>query len=212
MSNWHFLLSGISVFSPLIPLFFFFLSWKNKFDDISRLLFVYCVVAFAVDLFCWTSSSWLSSNLPVFNLFTYFEFVVIVSIFRKILSWQEKKIFIILLTLYSIYYAFIFIRHLEANEFYNRTLESVVIILLSIITFFNLIEKSHTERLQEDYVFWLNTAFLIYFSGTLFLFIFEYTIMRNQHLSFLWIIHNFFNILFNLLLARSAYQWMRKTR
>lgn len=85
----------------------------------------------------------------------------------------------------------------------TTTLESVFVILLSLKLFWNILFRQQIENLSRNPIFWINTALILYFSGSIFLFIFSEYLVQNDPNAFLqiWGLHSVFNIAFNVLLT-----------
>lgn len=84
------------------------------------------------------------------------------------------------------------------------TLESVIVTLFSVLTFHQLLQKSLYSNILNAPVFWINSAFLFYFTGTFFLHLFSnYLLMRSQYEFYeLWgLWHSLVNILFLILIS-----------
>jgi hypothetical protein len=83
------------------------------------------------------------------------------------------------------------------------TLESFFVIILSLSLFWNLLVQQRIERIAKSPIFWINSALIIYFSGSVFLFIFSEYLVENDPNAFLqiWGLHSIFNITFNVLLT-----------
>ena len=84
------------------------------------------------------------------------------------------------------------------------TTESVVVIFFSILGFSHLLKHSLYKNILDAPLFWFNTAFLIYFSGNLFLHIFSKYLQEHALYTFfeMWAIwHSLLNISFYSLIS-----------
>jgi hypothetical protein len=96
---------------------------------------------------------------------------------------------------------------------YTNTLSSFVFILVSLLYFYVLIQQMPTETITRLPMFWINTAFLLYYAGnfTIYLFV-DYLIQQKNNLVLPWTVHNFWGLIFYaiiwyaLLLARSEHR------
>lgn len=89
---------------------------------------------------------------------------------------------------------------------------SLMIISISLMYFFNIFNELKIERIESEFSFWLNCAFLIYFASTLFLSLIKSVIFSDhQHLHwYLWPIQLVATIVFNLLVTIGVWVKMRK--
>ncbi len=82
---------------------------------------------------------------------------------------------------------------------------------LAVVFFYRLMKDLPALEIQRLRMFWINTAILIYFSGNLFLFIFNdylVSVLKNN-LEVYWSFHNLLNIAKNLLFAIGLWQNLR---
>lgn len=151
----------------------------------------------------------------MYNIFTFVEGLSIIVIYKHILDSEKSRFYFLpLIVFYSLCFAVAgFLGQLSKHNNFLITIETVIVIVLSITYFFRLINNVQIPKLTDYYLFWLNTSFLIYFCGSLFIFIFETFILYNhdKNVRNLWILHNIFNIVYNVLLAKSVFTW-RKTK
>ena len=79
------------------------------------------------------------------------------------------------------------------------TIESIAMIIFSMLYFAQLIEKKRIKLIQFP-MFWINAAILLYFSGSFFLFLFSTYIFSDaeQYYEY-WSVHNAFVIIRDIL-------------
>ncbi len=190
-----------SILSPYVTLFFII---KNRRTLNSQLgvLFFYLLISISVELRDMFKEE--NSN-TVALLFTVIEYSSIACIF-----WLEfkKKAFRIIIYVFSILF---FILTVLGMTYFNAfkddistTSEGIIIITLGILYFLKIFNDLDIPKLTNYYFFWLNSAFLLYFSTALFLFSFKSYIktIDDQSVSnFLWGIHLIINIAYNILLT-----------
>ncbi len=153
------------------------------------------------------------ANYFIYNFYTLVEGIAIMVIYSFVLETKRQKLMAIcFVATYSIGFLILaLLGKMNNHNYLLVTVEAVIVILLSIVFYFRLINETKTPNLTDHYLFWLNTAFMIYFSGCLFLFVAENFVFnsKSRELRFLWILHNFFNIVYNILLAKSVYTWKK---
>ena len=92
----------------------------------------------------------------------------------------------------------------KGNGFDSFTsgIESMIILLLCVYYLFSQIKGSNTLLIYSTFDFWIVIAFLIYFSGTFFLYLMTDKMMQSTYFQQLYFIINIsFNILKNILLS-----------
>jgi hypothetical protein len=84
------------------------------------------------------------------------------------------------------------------------SIEAILIIIYCIIFFYEQINNPDISFIYSSKKFWVTTAFLVYLSGTLFLFIYTSDLSEAEQFYY-WPINYFFNILKNLVIALAFY-------
>lgn len=126
--------------------------------------------------------------------------------YRKKVQWRKVKLFLNILmaafVAFGLANLFFIQEPLNFNS-YTKTFGSVSMILVSLIYFYVLIRELPTESITKLPMFWINTAVLIYFSGTFFVNLStDYLInVVKDNLIKPWTIHNFLGIVFYLIFS-----------
>ena len=113
-----------------------------------------------------------------FFLWALFYWFLMKSIIKRNLFWA-------LIILSEIYFILntIFIQNM--NEYpITRAVESIFIVVLSIITFYRIMIEGNLDKLIKEPVVWINTAALIYFSSSVF-FHLLFNLFLNNNIDFL---------------------------
>ncbi len=140
------------------------------------------------------------NNLWLLHYYTPLEFACICWLYSHVLKdfvrtsafWVLGLGFACLSALNSL-----FLQDIDTFNTYARSLEGILVILLCLIWFFRTLTELKIKRLEQDPVFWVNTGFLLYFSGNVLLFAFSnYIIHINRALNlYIWAFHALFSIL-----------------
>ena len=132
-------------------------------------------------------------NIVQFTLFSLFFY----------LSLKEKKFKYIPIAGAVVFYV-IAIRNFTNSNFdsFSSSLASIFFIPYCILLLYEKMRDSNIEFVYYDKKFWIIVAFFLYFSGTLFLYIYIYTLPERQRSNY-WQINNFFEILKNILFCVS---------
>lgn len=150
------------------------------------------------------SSSYLSAqkhnNLWLLHIYTPLEFGCIIWFYSNVLQgFLKRNVFVwgglgfaLLSALNSA-----FLQDIESFNTYARSLEGILVIVLCLIWCYRTLSEMKIKRLEQDPVFWVNTGFLLYFSGNVLLFAFSnYIVNINRTLNlYIWAFHALFSIL-----------------
>lgn len=141
-----------------------------------------------------------TNNLPLLHLHTVVEFVLFSFLYREIglfdrLGRQGFFLFsggvILLLILNSV-----FLQDIYSYNSYAKTLVQVCLIIFALAYLFEFREKSK-EVPGFSYV---NSAILIYYSGSLFVFMFGNALLGNKYNDTFWFINSLLNLAFQILI------------
>jgi hypothetical protein len=118
----------------------------------------------------------------ILHLFIPVEFMFLAYIFQlNFDNWLSKKIVILIIfffTLLSILNS-IFLQSIDSFPSYTRYLESILLILLSLTYFYQVFTELKVEKLWEEGMFWFSTGLLIYYSGTMILYLSSNYLMKT---------------------------------
>jgi hypothetical protein len=193
-------LLGILAFcSEILPIVFYLSFYKRNRGEGLWVIFVYCTASLLSEpafTYLGVNSSYIYSGFTIveFTLFSLFFY----------LSFQEKKFKYSTVFGALIFYA-ISIPTLTGKkdssfDSLNASLEAVLIILYCILFLYEKIRDPKVIFVYYTKQFWIIVAFFIYFSSTLFLFLYAGSFTVQQHKNY-WVINNFFEILKNILFS-----------
>jgi hypothetical protein len=199
------LLPLISRFSAILPIIFFLIFLKRNEKGGLWVIFIYCIISFTTDLV----SKRLAQHIPPFYLYSFFSIIeyTLFAIFL-FLSYKQKNFKNILLLLSLLFYGVVlsnlFRNNTEMQNFDSpsASFEAILIIVYGIFFLFEQIKDPSIFYIYYLKKFWIVLAFLIYFSSTLFLFLYAATFARPEKGTY-WIINNIFDIIKNLLFVVS---------
>lgn len=160
-------------------------------------------------------SAWLWSqnknNLPVLHIYTMVEFTCIMLFYQVIFkTYIAKRWFGLLI---AVFLAFCllnatYIQDWKIFNTYPRTLESILVISASLYYYYKITRQTLYTQIEKSPVFWINTGFFIYFSGSFLLFtisnyILPYSFKFNM---MVWQFHAFLSIVNNILIFIGLWQ------
>lgn len=139
----------------------------------------------------------------LFHIHTFAEFYLLSLFYFRILKTIPFRITI---QIFSISFMVISAICLwKGNSIYefNSIQRYVEMLLLTIILFSYLYERTHSQRskpLGNDPYLWLTIGYIVYFFGTLLLFVLRDQVITDPNFDY-WIIHGIFNIFLNGILT-----------
>lgn len=197
------LLMDLSAYSILVPILIGGLAWSTH-DQSQRLLFWLVLISGLFEVLALVVGALLDlRNLPLLHLFTIIQTVLLAKLYQ-----QHLQPLIAPRTMNMIIISFIVIASLGAIyadgllRFNSsaRVLESLLLIIFSLLYFYKTLRELKIKRLEQEPIFWISTGILIYFSGNFLIFICcNYIITSNPFLFTAWGLHAILNICLNLL-------------
>lgn len=187
-----------SILIPLTPGLLFLKRHQGKM----RLLFWLLIVSFISDVVVWILLVSRENSWPVVNLFFAVQFVLLFLILGDNIkiAWIRSLLLLGCLSFGLIDFFFLQTSH-ELNS-YSSYVYAITMIALVISFFYQLLKTMPVEKIQTSPLFWLAFGVLVYYGGSLFLFLFNNYLLAHQlqvHQN-TWTIHNILNILKNVFL------------
>ncbi len=196
-------LSINSVFLPIIIFLFFYK--KNKGDKL-WVIFLYTVFSLAVDYsydIIWhLIGNEKKANFYVSSFFTIIEFTLFaLFLYYNINQRALKNIVLICAGIFFPISIFnLFQKGIEDFDSITASVECILIIFFSILFLYDQIREPELVFIYTSKKFWVIVAFFLYFSSTLFLFLYAAELTKNAK-AYYWSINFTFNIIKNLLFA-----------
>ena len=190
------ILAYTAYFAELLPIIFYLVFLKRNKGEGLWVIFLYCILSLLFEgIFAATRQQ------IVFSLFNILQFTLFSFFFYTSLKGKRSKYIPIIGAL--IFYAVAIVSFSNKNfDSISTSLASVLFIPYCILLLYEQIKDPETVFVYQNKKFWVIIAFFLYFSATLFLYIFFSTLSEQQRTSY-WIINNFFEILKNILFSVS---------
>jgi len=197
------IISGISWAVPLgagVSLF-------NRLEREAKILVAYFIFIGLVEAFSFYQALNKVSTIWLFHVFTPLEYGFLVVVFSY---WQKRPLLRLVLQLSIPLFALIcianklFVENLVSFDNFSTSLESLVLIIISVRTLFDL-SRENSSTLSKDSRFWIAIAVLTYFSGNLPTFAFANVIAVSS-------IKHILNVISNILFARGFLCYRLKYR
>jgi hypothetical protein len=145
------------------------------------------------------------NNLPLLHLYTLGEFILFLFFFKSLLDrpaffktyfWYFLIVGSLLIIGNSLFLQSIFVFNSFAKTFVQLT-----IIGCAIVYFYNLVENQLFTPIISKSIRLINSAILVYYSGSLFIFMCSNVYYENAQIyDIFWIFNAFLNVLFHLLI------------
>ncbi len=194
------------IFSQLLPLaFFLFFKFKSKEKGLRVIFYyiLYCILNESISVYLQTIQS--QKIYILFSIFTVLEFSFFCLFYYYILPNNKAKKYIFPLWLCFILFSFIdffYINGMTGFDSFTSGLQTLLIIGMCIYYLFFQIKGSNNLYIYSTSNFWIIITFLIYLSGTFFLYIMAETMIKDKAFRIQYIyINSIFNILKNVLLS-----------
>lgn len=148
---------------------------------------------------------WLQSrnNMPLLHLYVAGGFVLLALFYQKVLDGFINKKIILAITVFFLLASLInsiFIQTIYTFNSYALTVEAIIIIILSLSTFFlmlNDIVRQHRLGLVKS-LNWINSGLFVYYSSSLLIFYFGNLIthfLSKESSLYTWVLHSFFSMI-----------------
>jgi hypothetical protein len=182
-----------SIFSPLLPLWFA----RKKLLSYQSIIVLLIVVSFAADLA--TRYFVEGRNYWLLHIYGFIEAGLLFYFFSLVIDRLKWFVYIVSGCYLIFYLVNSFLWEWSMFNTNARTAEAVVMIVLSVLVLHQFYRNEEDIFIDRSPLFWITIAILTYFAGAFFSFILSSEILLGTQLS--WRLHNFSNILKNLLLA-----------
>jgi hypothetical protein len=159
-----------------------------------------------------TATLWLNvqPNMHIANMYVVLEMVILTFIYRDnlkdILSHKVIETTLLVFSIFAVWNMYNIQGFYEINS-YSRTLESVLMIIFSLMYFYKIMQKLESDNLVKEPMFWLNAGVLLYFSANVFIFVFSSFVSKySKDLNvIIWAIHAVFYAIFFIMLSTALW-------
>jgi len=199
------LLTNITVISDFLPVLAALYNYR-RLDSILRLMAIFCILSVIPDV-AGLVASYLKlrhyNNLVLFHFFDMMAAVFFTLIYQRAFYKQLfKKITFILggLSLLIMVCNAIFIEGLWKYPSVSNTVLCVLLIIFSLIYFYELLSRQEFTYIEKQGMFWINSGVLFYFAINIFLFMLYNDINSDQKADY-YMMQSVTNIIANLLFS-----------
>lgn len=192
----------VSAYSTLLPLIIGVLSFRRLSIGLKWLgVLILLLGIFEAGAFFLSSNG--QNNLFLFHGYTFVEFTFLTVVFRSVFEAKWLKhlldVVLILFWCFSLVNLFAWESLTEFNS-NQRYVQGVITIVFCLLYMWQLMKQATVVHIERDAYFWLASGCLIYFAGTMILFL-VFNHVAKESLSFYWNLHSFLNIFLNVCYA-----------
>ncbi len=191
----------LSFIFELLPVVFYvsFLR-RNKHEGL-QVIFIYCLASLGTDILAPAlKHAFNISDFYLYACYTILEYSLLtIFLYRLIQDPRLKYVPIVgSLAFFTSVVANFLHRSTSNFDSLSASVEAILIIIYSILFLYGQIKDPSVLFGYNTKKFWVVIAFFIYFSSTLFLFLFAATFTRQEHRNY-WYINSTFDIIKNIL-------------
>lgn len=198
-----YLFAYVSSFSVIIPVAGSLINFKSL-DTKLRLFSIYLFLTFIKESACVALAISGLPNLSIYNVLSIIEYSIYFYLYYSI--FQEKKIKLLVkvfagITTMVYLIDLFFVNGIDLFNSLTTTAGSFLLIITSLLYFYQLIKGIEYSNLTKVPMFWISTAVLFYSVGTIILFNYfnKYINLPPSLRSSIWTINSVLNILQNVL-------------
>src|ERR1035437_3144715 len=178
------ILQYIASFSSLLPLILFFIFQRNNRTKELRAFLFYLMYAALNDVVAFYLFQ-IANLRPffIYDIFDVVEFCFFSWFFYLIIkNTKVKRLIVPVVILFCIFSISLYIFLPESTSFSSiiAGVESILIISMCIYYFFDQLKESNNLLIYASINFWIIISFLIYLSGTFFLYIYSDSMINNK--------------------------------
>ena len=214
LKEWNILLSHISDFSDWLPfIIWFFLPRivRIKYRYLGAYLFFLGVLK--VCTFLLIKSEGQVNTMPFYHLMALIEFILIFGYFAELIDLDRlKKIILFSIVISLNILNTVFIQEVLYFNSNSWAINSIVLLMLSLLYLRNLFSDVEYVEIPNSIDFIIVSAFLVYFSGSLFLYLLSYDVLSNNDEGFYhnaWILRSAADIIKGIIITKGL--WLAKT-
>ncbi|UII28026.1 hypothetical protein LVD15_06265 [Fulvivirga maritima] len=204
--NLYDVISYIMIFSAVASL----LIGLRDSANISKFVLTLVFFSFLLDLIFAVCYDFFGVYIPYHGVvYRIIELLLLVEFYKRIFKF--RKIFILAIIELLILAIFCYSGF---NNNYLRVSNSILFSVLSALFFIKYLREMEKENPLEDSLFWINSGFLIYFSGFLFISLFFELLSKIDRASAVisYMFHNLLGVVKNICLAYGFWVAQRKSR
>lgn len=199
------------LFVPLFLSLWYYKHFPAALKNISYYMIVSAVTQVLSYIF-WKQSK---NNFPILHVYTVVEYLLLLKFYHSILKgFLSTVVYLCLLIIIPLFFITdsLFIENIHTYNTFSRSIEALVIIFLAMCCYIKIVSDDREDsRLQKPLKF-INSAFLIYFSGSVMLFSFASSFAKLAlKLSIgIWALHTLLAVTLYTLIALGLWKYRKQ--
>lgn len=193
------LLQDLSVISGFAPVFAALVFYR-RLNTALKLVTWYFIVSVLFDCFLWIASYELreKNTMPTFHVYVTISVILMGLVYYNMYIKSYFKILALILSGSTLAIVLFFARNISQYPSVSITSLSVLLIILSLIYFYQLLNPLEFVHIEKQGLFWINAGVLFYSAVNIFLFMLLNQIPKKDIADF-YMIHSVTNIIANIL-------------
>lgn len=204
----------ILILIPYLLLLSVFGYIKRKEYDTAHYLIYYSIILALTSEFLMRLSGWyFKTNIAIYNISSLLEFFVIFLFYYKFIGKEiPNYIYIAVLIIFLVFYFIeLSFRGLLTMFNYSFLYKNITLIVLALLALPKIINYGKISIITNYSIFWINTAILVYYSCTLFIFgLRKHTLHLSTLSAVATYLHLFFIFIFYSMLSVGLWKVNRK--
>ena len=204
------MISDVSMYSIGLPLLIGLRTYW-RLNNTQKAVFFLVLLSVVIEFWARAVRNMGEMQNVIYYGFTVGEFLLLEIVFSKAIIPFLSRTFFKLITLFFLCFVAVDMFWLSGiNQFnnYSTAVEGLLLIFFSIVFFYKTLKELKIRDLEKEPLFWISTGVLLYFSGSLFIFLFtNYVNSSNTVLFIIWGIHAIFGMILNLFYSITL--WMK---
>lgn len=201
----------------LLPFLFLLISLgyikRKNFDTTHSIIYYFIIFGFFAEISMRLCALCFKNNTPLYNLISLIEFLFFFCFYYKFIGNRLNKFSYLLI--FFIFLSVYFYELINNGVFSVPSLsilcKNVLLIVLSIIAFRKIINVPQDSIITDYSIFWINSAILVYYTDTLFIFgLRKYTLQLHALTIVTIYLHLFFIFVFYGLLSIGLWKTSKK--
>lgn len=177
----------------------------KKLDEPLRNLSYFLFWNLVIEIIARIISEYYENNLPLLHLYTLGEFILLSFFYKKMLEKpiisQNKFLYFILGGSVFIILNSLFYQNIYGFNSIAKTFVQVIVIIYSVLYFYHLTEDQSLSNLKKKGWRLINSAMMIYYSGSLFVFMFGQITLNNSDVYMVfWVFNAVLNLVFQIMI------------
>lgn len=161
------------------------------------------VISFAIiELVASTMFEKKINNMVMYHIQTFVEFYFLIFVYYRIMRRINSQKMVRLFAVIFLFASMLFYFRDSVYEFNTgqRYIEMILLMFTMFVFLYEMTLYDSALRIRKSPFFWLTAGYLIYFSGTLLLFLLQQRFVDSGFNDY-WVVHGIFNIFLNLVLT-----------